>query len=84
MCAARQLAYLVFLTFYTFVVLVRMYPTPRWQEVYVTAFIATLGIEKCREILKSEPVTLRWAPKWYSLDKNPRKFGVYIGTSEQH
>ncbi|XP_037079243.1 transient receptor potential cation channel trpm-like [Pollicipes pollicipes] len=52
------LAYVVFLTLYTYVVLVKMYPTPRWEEVYVTAFLLTVGIEKVREILASEPVTL--------------------------
>ena len=52
---------MVFLTLYTFVVLVKMYPVPRWQEVYVTVVIITAGIEKCREIMISEPVSLRLA-----------------------
>lgn len=35
-----------------------MEPMPRWQEIYSIAYITTLGFEKIREIVSSEPVAI--------------------------
>lgn len=53
-----QLAYMVFLVLFTYTVLVKMEATPCWQEIYSIAYITTLGFEKVREILSSEPVAI--------------------------
>lgn len=47
-----------FLMVFTYTVLVRMERTPSWQEVYSIAYITTLGCEKIREIVCSEPVAI--------------------------
>lgn len=46
---------------FSYVVLVRMETSPSWQEYYVIAYICTLGCEKIREIVSSEPVAVRLA-----------------------
>lgn len=53
------MAYMFFLVMFTYTVLVRMKPTPRWQEVYSIAYIMALGCEKIREIVSSEPVAIK-------------------------
>ncbi|CAG2058672.1 unnamed protein product [Timema podura] len=53
-----EIAYIVFLVLYTYVVMVRMEQTPSWQEIYVIAYIVTLACEKIREIVSSEPVAI--------------------------
>ena len=50
-----SIAYCVFLFFYTYTLLIRTLPTPEWNEIYVTLFLATFGCEKVREIIISEP-----------------------------
>lgn len=52
------MAYMFFLLMFTFTVLVKMEQKPRWQEMYSIAYIATLGFEKIREIISSEPVAI--------------------------
>ncbi|XP_022248148.1 transient receptor potential cation channel trpm-like [Limulus polyphemus] len=54
----HTMAYGVFMCFYTYVVLVKMRASPSWQEIYVIAYLCTLGLEKIREIMCSEPVKL--------------------------
>lgn len=54
-----QAAYFVFLVLFTYVVLVRMESMPSWQELYVIAYICTFGCEKIREIVSSEPTSIR-------------------------
>jgi transient receptor potential cation channel subfamily M protein 3 len=54
-----QAAYFVFLVLFTYVVLVRMEENPSWQEFYVIAYICTFGCEKIREIVSSEPTSIR-------------------------
>lgn len=54
----QQMAYMFFLVMFTYTVLVKMEPTPCWQEIYSIAYIATLGCEKIREIISSEPVAI--------------------------
>lgn len=53
-----KMAYMVFLMLFTYTVLVRMTPTPTWQEAYSIAYITTLGCEKVREVISSEPVAI--------------------------
>ncbi|KAL9916669.1 transient receptor potential cation channel, subfamily M isoform 21-T34 [Glossina fuscipes fuscipes] len=55
---ADSIAYMFFLVMFTYTVLVKMEATPRWQEIYSIAYIATLGFEKIREIISSEPVAI--------------------------
>ncbi|XP_046865445.1 transient receptor potential cation channel trpm isoform X1 [Drosophila willistoni] len=55
---ADSIAYMFFLIMFSFTVLVKMGPAPRWQEWYSIAYITTLGFEKVREIISSEPVAI--------------------------
>ncbi|XP_052793004.1 transient receptor potential cation channel subfamily M member 3-like isoform X2 [Mya arenaria] len=55
---ANTLFYFVFLFMYTYIVLGKTLPKPRWQEYYVMGYIATLAIEKIRQIIASEPRSL--------------------------
>uniref|UniRef100_A0AAG5D5K6 Transient receptor potential cation channel trpm n=1 Tax=Anopheles atroparvus TaxID=41427 RepID=A0AAG5D5K6_ANOAO len=55
---ADSMAYVFFLVTFTYTVLVRMEETPSWQEFYSIAYITTLGCEKIREIVSSEPVAI--------------------------
>ncbi|XP_055607349.1 transient receptor potential cation channel trpm isoform X8 [Uranotaenia lowii] len=55
---ADSMAYVFFLVLFTYTVLVRMEPYPSWQEAYSIAYITTLGCEKIREIVSSEPVAI--------------------------
>ncbi|XP_037946393.1 transient receptor potential cation channel trpm-like isoform X3 [Teleopsis dalmanni] len=55
---ADSIAYMFFLIMFTFTVLVKMGPFPRWQEFYSIAYITALGFEKIREIISSEPVAI--------------------------
>ncbi|XP_053688721.1 transient receptor potential cation channel trpm isoform X2 [Sabethes cyaneus] len=55
---ADSMAYVLFLVLFTYTVLVRMEPYPSWQEAYSIAYITTLGCEKIREIVSSEPVAI--------------------------
>ncbi|XP_017299512.2 transient receptor potential cation channel trpm [Diaphorina citri] len=55
---AHSIAYLIFLITFSYVVLVKMDTTPSIQELYVISYIATLGCEKVREIISSEPVAI--------------------------
>ena len=52
------MAYVFFLVLFTYTVLVKMEPAPKWQELYSIAYIVTLGCEKVREIVSSEPVAV--------------------------
>ncbi|XP_076334720.1 transient receptor potential cation channel trpm-like isoform X2 [Tachypleus tridentatus] len=49
----HTMAYGVFMCFYTYIVLVKMHDLPTWQEIYVIAYLCTLGLEK---IMCSKPV----------------------------
>ncbi|KAK0173426.1 hypothetical protein PV328_006622 [Microctonus aethiopoides] len=55
---ANAIAYMIFLLFFSCCILVRMDETPTWSELYAIAYICTLGCEKVREIVTSEPATL--------------------------
>ncbi|XP_039228362.1 transient receptor potential cation channel trpm isoform X20 [Drosophila yakuba] len=55
---ADSIAYMFFLIMFSFTVLVKMENMPRWQEWYSIAYITTLGFEKVREIISSEPVAI--------------------------
>ncbi|XP_055380249.1 transient receptor potential cation channel trpm isoform X3 [Condylostylus longicornis] len=55
---ADSMAYAFFLVMFTYTVLVKMDTVPHWQEIYSIAYIFTLGCEKIREIISSEPVAV--------------------------
>lgn len=54
-----QIAYMIFLYTFSYVVLVRMPSIPTWSELYVIGYITAFGCEKIRELLSAEPVGLR-------------------------
>lgn len=43
---------------FSYTVLVRMDPSPSWQEYLAISFICTMGCEKVREIVSTEPVAI--------------------------
>lgn len=49
---------MIFLMLFSYTVLVKMGPAPTWQEAYSIAYITTLGCEKVREVISSEPVAV--------------------------
>lgn len=53
-----QIAYIIFLLFFSYCILVHMDDRPSLAEIYAIAYICTLGCEKVREIATSEPATL--------------------------
>ncbi|XP_065168332.1 transient receptor potential cation channel trpm isoform X4 [Atheta coriaria] len=55
---ANSISYLLFLIIFSYTVLVKMQPTPSWQEYLSIAYICSLGFEKIREIISSEPVAV--------------------------
>ncbi|XP_033763959.1 transient receptor potential cation channel subfamily M member 1-like [Pecten maximus] len=52
------MTYILFLMCYTYVVLVKTYPQPKWQEWVVMAYVSTTALDKIRLIIASEPVNL--------------------------
>ena len=38
---------------YTYMVLIKMEAIPSWQEIYVIAYLLTMGVEKLREVSNS-------------------------------
>ncbi|KAK7496878.1 hypothetical protein BaRGS_00011858 [Batillaria attramentaria] len=52
----HTIGYLTFLCIFMYMVLARLRPTPEWQELYVMAYVATLAVEKVRQVIASEPV----------------------------
>eukprot|EP00092_Neocalanus_flemingeri_P021755 GFUD01023599.1.p1 GENE.GFUD01023599.1~~GFUD01023599.1.p1 ORF type:complete len:1565 (-),score=309.61 GFUD01023599.1:400-5094(-) len=69
------IAYLVFLGMYTYICLVKTPPVPSIPEIFVTAYVATYGLEKIRQFCALEPnrigekFTLWMADsKWNILD----------------
>ncbi|XP_020300486.1 transient receptor potential cation channel trpm isoform X4 [Pseudomyrmex gracilis] len=55
---ANAIAYIIFLIFFSYCILVRMTEQPSLAEMYAIAYICTLGCEKIREIVIAEPATL--------------------------
>lgn len=55
-----QIAYIIFLYTFSYVVLVHMPSMPSWPELYVIGYITAFGCEKLRELLSAEPVGLRY------------------------
>ncbi|KAK1874832.1 Transient receptor potential cation channel subfamily M member 1 [Dissostichus eleginoides] len=55
----RHLSYLVYLALYNYIILVKMERWPSLQEWIVISYIITLGLEKVRQILMSEPGKLK-------------------------
>ncbi|XP_012280563.1 transient receptor potential cation channel trpm isoform X2 [Orussus abietinus] len=54
----NAIAYIIFLVFFSYSILVRMGESPGWPEIYAIMYVCTLGCEKVREIAISEPATL--------------------------
>lgn len=57
---AFQIAYLVFLITFTYMVLTKTEMKPTWQGLYTIAYICTFACEKIRAIISSEPVNIRY------------------------
>ncbi|XP_055889921.1 transient receptor potential cation channel subfamily M member 3-like isoform X5 [Biomphalaria glabrata] len=55
---AHAIGYVVFLVIYCYVILDRLKQIPTWTELYTIAFIFTMGLEKIRQIIASEPVNI--------------------------
>ncbi|XP_075251277.1 transient receptor potential cation channel subfamily M member 1-like isoform X3 [Convolutriloba macropyga] len=55
----HTMAFFVFLTFYHWMILVRLPVKPHWTELYVIAWVLSMCMEVCREIVVSEPVKFR-------------------------
>ncbi|XP_068446752.1 transient receptor potential cation channel subfamily M member 1-like [Clinocottus analis] len=55
----NTIAYLVYLMLYNYIILVKMERWPSLQEWIVISYIITLGLEKVRQILMSEPGKLK-------------------------
>lgn len=53
-----QIAYVLFLIIFSYAILVKMEVSPNWQEYLAISFILTLGCEKAREFISSEPDTV--------------------------
>uniref|UniRef100_A0A672NRP6 Transient receptor potential cation channel subfamily M member 1-like n=1 Tax=Sinocyclocheilus grahami TaxID=75366 RepID=A0A672NRP6_SINGR len=65
-------AYLVYLMLYNYIILVKMERWPSLQEWIVISYIITLGIEKVRQILMSEPGKLKqkinvWLEEYWNI-----------------
>ncbi|XP_062404765.1 transient receptor potential cation channel subfamily M member 1-like [Sardina pilchardus] len=65
-------AYLVYLCLYNYIILVKMERWPSLQEAIVIAYIITLGLEKLRQILMSEPGKLKqkinvWLEEYWNI-----------------
>ncbi|KAI3376894.1 hypothetical protein L3Q82_000010 [Scortum barcoo] len=56
---SSKISYLVYLMLYNYIILVKMERWPSLQEWIVISYIITLGLEKVRQILMSEPGKLR-------------------------
>ncbi|KAJ8248754.1 hypothetical protein GJAV_G00227380 [Gymnothorax javanicus] len=68
----NTISYLMYLMLYNYVILVKMERWPSIQEWTVISYIFTLGLEKVRQILMSEPGKLRqkinvWLQEYWNL-----------------
>ncbi|KAL7867962.1 hypothetical protein SRHO_G00093460 [Serrasalmus rhombeus] len=68
----NTISYLVYLMLYNYIVLVKMERWPSQQEWIVISYILTLGLEKVRQILMSEPGKLRqkisvWLEEYWNI-----------------
>uniref|UniRef100_A0A8C5FWX7 Transient receptor potential cation channel, subfamily M, member 1a n=1 Tax=Gadus morhua TaxID=8049 RepID=A0A8C5FWX7_GADMO len=66
------IAYLVYLMLYNYIILVKMERWPSLQEWIVISYIITLGLEKVRQILMSEPEKLKqkinvWLEEYWNI-----------------
>ncbi|CAG9862478.1 unnamed protein product [Phyllotreta striolata] len=53
---SNSIAYITFLVLFSYSILIKMGQYPIWQEYFSIAFIISLGCEKIRELISSEPV----------------------------
>ncbi|KAJ3593695.1 hypothetical protein NHX12_006029 [Muraenolepis orangiensis] len=66
------ISYLVYLALYNYIILVKMERWPSLQEWIVISYIITLGLEKVRQILMSEPGKLKqkinvWLEEYWNI-----------------
>ena len=59
-CISPQIGYMSFLVLFVYVILDRIKETPTWQEIYVIAFILTMGLEKIRQVSHLSFLFLSW------------------------
>ncbi|XP_023672886.1 transient receptor potential cation channel subfamily M member 1-like [Paramormyrops kingsleyae] len=68
----NTISYLMYLMLYNYIILVKMERWPSLQEWIVISYIITLGLEKVRQILMSEPGKLRlkinvWLEEYWNI-----------------
>ncbi|XP_029112378.1 transient receptor potential cation channel subfamily M member 1-like [Scleropages formosus] len=68
----NTISYLLYLMLYNYIILVKMERWPSLQEWIVISYIITLGLEKVRQILMSEPGKLRlkinvWLEEYWNI-----------------
>uniref|UniRef100_UPI003AAB0598 transient receptor potential cation channel subfamily M member 1-like n=1 Tax=Centroberyx gerrardi TaxID=166262 RepID=UPI003AAB0598 len=68
----NTISYLVYLMLYNYIILVKMERWPSLQEWIVISYIITLGLEKVRQILMSEPGKLKqkinvWLEEYWNI-----------------
>uniref|UniRef100_A0A671VB47 Transient receptor potential cation channel, subfamily M, member 1a n=1 Tax=Sparus aurata TaxID=8175 RepID=A0A671VB47_SPAAU len=68
----NTISYLVYLALYNYIILVKMERWPSLQEWIVISYIITLGLEKVRQILMSEPGKLKqkinvWLEEYWNI-----------------
>ena len=59
-----QIAYLVYLMLYNYIILVKMERWPSLQEWIVISYIITLGLEKVRQVLAEQDVYCNFISMW--------------------
>uniref|UniRef100_UPI001EAEEEA5 transient receptor potential cation channel subfamily M member 1-like n=1 Tax=Oncorhynchus gorbuscha TaxID=8017 RepID=UPI001EAEEEA5 len=79
-----QISYLAYLCLYNYIILVKMERWPSLQEWIVISYIITLGMEKVRQILMSEPGKLKqkinvWAEEYWNITDAAAIFTFLLG-----
>ncbi|XP_077376516.1 transient receptor potential cation channel subfamily M member 1-like isoform X2 [Festucalex cinctus] len=80
----NTISYLVYLMLYNYIILVKMERWPSLQEWIVISYIVTLGLEKLRQILMSEPGKLKqkvkvWLEDYWNLTDLAAIFVFVLG-----
>uniref|UniRef100_A0AAY4EE23 Transient receptor potential cation channel subfamily M member 1 n=1 Tax=Denticeps clupeoides TaxID=299321 RepID=A0AAY4EE23_9TELE len=80
----NTISYLAYLMLYNYVILVKMERWPSIQEWIVISYILTLGVEKVRQILMSEPGKLKqkisvWMEEYWNITDMAAIFTFLLG-----
>uniref|UniRef100_A0A674AIR8 Transient receptor potential cation channel, subfamily M, member 1a n=1 Tax=Salmo trutta TaxID=8032 RepID=A0A674AIR8_SALTR len=80
----NTISYLAYLCLYNYIILVKMERWPSLQEWIVISYIITLGMEKVRQILMSEPGKLKqkinvWAEEYWNITDAAAIFTFLLG-----